>query len=79
MTYLICDQYRLADLTRQDTTAETVSEAKTAAEAMARKYGCRVYVIGVVGEVEGQVSPHWAKDPEPPPAAGWYGIGLAMP
>lgn len=83
MTYLVCDAIRLADLKRQDTAAETVAEAKREAEAMAKRYGVRVYVLAVVGEVEGLVDPRWAVDPDPPepkaqgaPAIyGWFGMG----
>lgn len=75
--YLVCDQHRLADLRRMDTTAETVADAKRLAEDMARKYGVRVYVIGVVGEVEGQVESRWTTDPEPP-ASYKYGESFVV-
>ena len=50
--YLICDHLRLADLLRMDTAAGTPPEAQAEAEAMAAQYGCRVYVLGVIGVVE---------------------------
>ena len=59
--YLICDHYRMGDLHQSDTTAETPDQARAEAEAMAQKYGCRVYVLQVVGIVEGRVEPQWSK------------------
>ena len=50
--YLICDHLRLVDLLRMDTSAGTPPEAQAAAEAMSAKYGCRVYVLGIIGVVE---------------------------
>jgi lysozyme family protein len=85
LTYLICDAIRYADLKRMDTTAETLADAKAAAEEMARKYGVTVYVIGVVGEVEGAVNPHWVTDPAPKQEtsasmiAGYFGFIPTMP
>lgn len=81
--YLIADARRLGDLRRMDTTAETVADAKREAEAMAKRHGVRVYVLAVVGEVEGEIEPRWAQDPAPPepqaqgaPAIyGWIGVG----
>ena len=81
--YLVADAHRFADLRRMDTVAETVADAKRAAEEMAKRHGVRVYVLAVVGEVEGQVQPRWAVDPDPPnpkaqgtPAIyGWFGMG----
>ncbi len=58
--YLICDEQRFGDLCRYDTTAETPQLAQQAAEEMARKYG-RVYVLQVVGIVDGRVEPQWSK------------------
>ena len=60
--YLICDHLRLVDLLRMDTSAGTPPEAQAAAEAMAAQYGCRVYVLGVVGVVECPAKePQWVK------------------
>lgn len=85
MTYLICDAIRYADLKRMDSTAEKISEAKAAAEEMARKYGVTVYILGVIGEVEGAVHPHWVTDPAPQQEtaasmiAGYFGFIPTMP
>lgn len=75
--YLIVDAIRLADLLRMDTVAQTVAEAKAAAEAMARKYGTTVTVLAAVGEVAGVVDPQWAKPlpAEPQVVFGWIGGG----
>lgn len=79
--YLVVDAIRLSDLGRMDTTAQTLQEAKAAAEDIARKYGTRVYILGVVGEVEGMVDPHWVVDPEPAPTypSGYFGFIPTMP
>jgi hypothetical protein len=61
MTYLIVDDKRLPDLQRMDTTADTPEQARAEAEAMAKRWGCRVYVLAVAGEVEGTVEPRWAQ------------------
>lgn len=52
MNYLVVDHLRLSDLLRQDTPAETPADAQQLAADMARRYGVRVYVLGVVGMVE---------------------------
>lgn len=57
------DAIRLADLRRMDTHCESVDEAKAAAEAMAKQYGGKVFILAVVGEVEGVLNPTWNKDP----------------
>lgn len=57
---LIVDQYRLADLHNADTTAETLELARAEAEAMESKWACKVYVLQVIGEVEGVVEPRWS-------------------
>ena len=62
MTYLICDHLRLADLQRQDTAADTPAAAQHKAAELAKLYGCRVYVLGVVGVVEcPAIEPHWVQ------------------
>ena len=66
--YIICDHIRLADLQRMDTSADTPAQAQQAAAEMAQRYGCRVYVLGVVGVV-GVVEcparePQWIKGVE---------------
>ncbi len=64
MRYLIVDAIRLVDLQHQDTACESVDEAKSAAEAMAKQYGGKVFILAVVGEVEGVLNPTWTKDPD---------------
>lgn len=60
--YLICDHLRLSDLQRMDTSADTPAQAQQAAAEMAQRYGCRVYVLGVVGVVECPAKePQWTK------------------
>lgn len=60
--YIICDHLRLADLQRMDTSADTPAQAQQAAAEMAQRYGCRVYVLGVVGVVECPAKePQWTK------------------
>lgn len=87
MTYLVCDARRFADLCRMDVATDDVQTAKAEAEKLARQYGCRTYVLAIVGEVEGQVHPRWVQDPAPPaaqeaasygapPVVGWYGITM---
>lgn len=72
MTYLICDHLRLADLHRMDTTALTVADAKQAAEAMAKRFGCTVTVLAPVAVCEGGIEPRWTKDfPNQPQMFGW--------
>ena len=52
MNYIIADAERVSDLRRMDTTADTPEQAQDLAAEMAQQYGCRVYVLGVVGVVE---------------------------
>jgi hypothetical protein len=60
--YLVCDALRFGDLRHQDTAALTVEQARQAAADMAQRYGCRVYVLGVVGIVECPAKePHWLR------------------
>ena len=60
MPYLICDHLRLADLQRMDTAADTPADAQHKAAELAKLYGCRVYVLGVVGVVEcPAIVPQW--------------------
>ena len=62
MTYLICDAERVRDLHRMDTTADTPAQAQHLAAGMAQQYGCRVYVLGVVGVVEClATAPQWVR------------------
>ena len=62
MNYLICDHLRLSDLHRMDTTADTPEQAQHLAAEMAKQYGCRVYVLGVVGVVECPArEPQWVQ------------------
>ena len=62
MKYLICDSKRAGDLQRMDTTAATPEEAQRLAAEMAQQYGCRVYVLGVVGVVECPArEPQWVQ------------------
>ena len=64
--YLVCDARRFGDLARQDTAAMTAEQAQQAAAEMAQRYGCRVYVLGVVGVVECPAKePQWTKHMEP--------------
>lgn len=66
--YLVCDALRFGDLQHQDTAAMTAEQAQQAAAEMARRYGCRVYVLGVVGIVECPArDPQWVR---PLPGAG---------
>ena len=70
MTYLICDAERVRDLQRMDTTADTPEQAQQLAAALAQQYGCRVYVLGVVGVVECPArEPQWVQ----PLPTGWSG------
>ena len=62
--YLITDAIRFADLQHQDTACESVDDAKAAAEAMAKKFGGKVFILAVVGEVEGVLNPTWTQDPD---------------
>lgn len=75
MNFLICDHFRLGDLRQSDTTTDTPEQARVEAEAMAKKYGCKVYILQVVGEVEGVVEPRWTQEPDKSPIAGWFGMG----
>ena len=59
---------RFDDLREQDTSAADWDAASMAAEALARRYGTRVLVLAVVGEVEGRVEPIWTRT-VPPGAA----------
>ena len=60
MTHIICDHLRLTDFGRQDTIANTPAEAQQKAAEMAQRFGCRVYVLGIVGVVEcPAIEPHW--------------------
>ena len=62
LTYLICDAERVRDLHRMDTTADTPEQAQQLAAEMAKQYGCRVYVLGVVGVVECPATvPQWVQ------------------
>ena len=62
MTYIIADHIRLADLQRMDTSADTPAEAQAKAAELAKLYGCRVYVLGVVGVVEcPAIVPQWVQ------------------
>jgi hypothetical protein len=63
VSYLVTDAIRFADLCRMDTCCESVDDAKTSAEAMAKKYGGKVFILAVVGEVEGLLTQTWNKDP----------------
>lgn len=60
--YIVCDALRFGDLQHQDTAAMTAEQAQQAAAEMAQRYGCRVYVLGVVGVVECPAKePQWTK------------------
>lgn len=61
MDFLIVEATRWADLRQQDTPADDWDAAKAAAEALARRYGTRVLVLAVVGEVDGRVQPIWTR------------------
>ena len=62
MNYLICDAERVRDLHRMDTIADTPEQAQHLAAEMAQQYGCRVYVLGVVGVVERPATvPQWVQ------------------
>ena len=62
MSYIIADHIRLADLQRMDTSADTPADAQAKAAELAKQYGCRVYVLGVVGVVEcPALEPAWTK------------------
>lgn len=62
MTYLICDALRLADLRRMDTVADTPAQAQQLAADLARRYGCTVHVLAVVGTVECPArEPQWVR------------------
>lgn len=62
MSYLICDHLRLADLQRMDTAADTPAAAQHKAAELAKLYGCRVYVLGIVGVVEcPAIEPQWVQ------------------
>ena len=62
MNYIIVDHLRLADLQRMDLTAENQVQAQHFAAEMAQQYGCRVYVLGVVGVVECPATvPQWVQ------------------
>lgn len=74
MNFLICDQFRMNDLRQSDTTADTPQKAREEAEKMAKKWGCKVHILQVVGEVEGVVEPRWTQEPDKPPIAGWFGM-----
>ena len=62
MTYIIADRLRMDDFKRMDTSADTPADAQAKAAGLAKKYGCRVYVLGVVGVVECPAKePQWVK------------------
>ena len=62
MNYLICDAERVRDLHRMDTTPDTTEQAQHLAAEMAQQYGCRVYVLGVLGVVECPATvPQWVQ------------------
>ena len=77
MTYLVVDAIRWADLQHMDTVADTVTQAKEAAEAMARRFGTTVTVLAPVAVCEAGIEPRWTKDmpAEPQAAFGWIGGG----
>lgn len=60
--YIVCDQHRLADLRCADTTAATLEQARAEAEAMAKRWRCKVHVLQVICAVEGVVDPRWVHD-----------------
>jgi len=69
MTYIIVDNLRHADLCRMDTVADTPAEAQKFAADMAKRYGCTVHVLAIVGTVECPAKePNWTKPME---ASGW--------
>ena len=62
MQYVIFDYIRAYDIERMDTSADTPAEAQAKAAEMAQQYGCRVYVLGVVGVVEcPAIVPQWVQ------------------
>ena len=60
---LVMEISRLRDLQAQDTPAPDWPAAKEAAEALARRFGTRVVVLQVVGEVQGHVEAQWRRAP----------------
>ena len=66
---LVCDALRFGARAGQAPAAMTAEQAQQAAAEMAQRYGCRVYVLGVVGVVECPAKePQWTKPME---ASGW--------
>lgn len=62
MTYIIADHIGLAYLQRMSTSADTLAAAQATAAKLAKQYGCRVYVLGVVGVVEcPAIEPQWVQ------------------
>lgn len=57
--FLVCDALRWKDLCAQDTVAGDRDAARSAAEALARRYGVRVHVLELVASVEGVVELGW--------------------
>ena len=72
--YIVMDELRHRDILAQDTTAPTLAQARAAAEALAARFGTRVRVLAVVGEVEGAIEPRWTQplpDNSPTAFGGW--------